>query len=65
MARTYSDQQATRDYIRDLIVDMRTGPGADWTAEQWESYSAKCRAQIRDLFARRHTTTTNRYGMPV
>ena len=46
---TYTNQQATRDYIRDLVVDVRCAE-----RDGHEDYALFCRRKVAALFARRH-----------
>lgn len=51
---TYSNEQAARDYIRDLISDLRVTPSPMWPGAQWPDYQRQQRQRIAELFSRRN-----------
>lgn len=49
----------TRDWLRDLIVDIRCARRDGLTG-----YEAKCTRAFRRIWRRRHRCVTDRYGVP-
>lgn len=55
-----------RDYIRDLLVDIRQcrGERVDRNGGDLLAYADKCAAEVRALWPTRHSRIVGRYGVP-
>jgi hypothetical protein len=58
MSRPTNDS-LRRDYIRDLVVDVRCA-----RRDNMPEYAEKCLAEISALLANRHNFRIGKYGLP-
>jgi hypothetical protein len=54
-----SDQKLTRDFLRDLVTDIRCA-----RQDGYLDYAKDCEVMLRLLWKDRHVVRIGRYGMP-
>lgn len=59
-----TDKNLTRDYLRDLVNDIRCARRDDCPANPLLAYADKCAAEFRTLWASRHNARIGKYGVP-